>query len=296
MHEIFFDAALADAERLDAYLAENKKPTGPLHGLPVSLKDQFHVKGVGTSIGYVGWIDSFQGIKDDPRKGVFESELVKELRALGAVLYCKTSVPTSMMSGETANHIIGYTWNPQNRHVSAGGSSGGEGALLALRGSPVGFGSDIGGSIRIPSSVNGLYGIRPSSGRIPYEGVANSMDGQNTVLSVLGPMSTSAAALRLVFKSILSQKPWLHDPLALEIPWRDEIEQETLALIKKSTEATGQLSFGVVKGDGLIQPHPPIARGLKIAIHTLERLGHKVSQLLVKERRTWYRKNLTSKF
>lgn len=161
----------------------HKKPIGPLHGLPVSLKDQFHVKGVETTMGYVGWIGTFQGKKGTGKERVFESELVKELRDLGAVLYCKTSVPHTLMTGETTNNIIGYvrpfpklsciqpdeyadsgnhqTWNPKNRNLSCGGSSGGEGALIALRGSPVGFGTDIGGSIRIPAAFNGLYGLRP---------------------------------------------------------------------------------------------------------------------------------------
>ena len=84
-------------------------------------------------MGYVGWIDTFEGKRNDPRARVFESELVRELRNLGAVLFCKTSVPTTLMAGETANNIIGYTWNPKNRYLSCGGSSGGEGALLALR-------------------------------------------------------------------------------------------------------------------------------------------------------------------
>jgi hypothetical protein len=64
----------------------------------VSLKDQFHVKGVETSMGYVGWLGTFEGNKDDPRKGVYESEMVRELRNLGAILYCKTSVPHTLMS------------------------------------------------------------------------------------------------------------------------------------------------------------------------------------------------------
>lgn len=84
-------------------------------------------------MGYVGWIGTFEGIKDDPRRNNFESELVRELRALGAVLFCKTSVPTTLMTTETVNNIIGYTWNPQNRLLSSGGSSGGEAALIALR-------------------------------------------------------------------------------------------------------------------------------------------------------------------
>lgn len=148
LHEIFFDAALEEATRLDAYFANNAKPVGPLHGLPVSLKDQFHVKGVETHMGYIGWIGTFQGQRNTGKEKVFESEMVKELRNLGAVLYVKTSVPHTLMAGETINNIIGYTFNPKNRHLSSGGSSGGEGALISLRGSPGGFGTDIGGSIR----------------------------------------------------------------------------------------------------------------------------------------------------
>lgn len=215
LHETFFDAAIEDAKRLDEYYAEHKAPIGPLHGLPVSLKDQFHVKHVETTMGYVGWIGTFQGKKGTGQERVYESEMVKELRALGAILYCKTSVPhtvsilqnpssihncltgsdnTAHDRGDRQQHhrfvsplearqyfliVLGYTTNPKNRHLSCGGSSGGEGALIGLKGSPVGFGTDIGGSIRIPAAFNGLYGIRPSSGRLPYEGMANSMDGQN---------------------------------------------------------------------------------------------------------------------
>lgn len=170
LHETFFDAAVEDAKKLDRYYAQHHGPIGPLHGLPVSLKDQFHVKGVETTMGYVGWIGTFMGKRNTGKEKVYESEMVKELRALGAVLYCKTSVPHSLMVGETINNIIGYTTNPKNRSLSAGGSSGGEGALISLKGSPVGFGTDIGGSIRIPAAFCGLYGLRPSAGRLPYEG------------------------------------------------------------------------------------------------------------------------------
>lgn len=83
-------------------------PLGPLHGLPVSLKDQFHVKGVETTMGYVGWIGTFQGKKGTGMEKIHESEIVKQLRDnMGAILYCKTSVPHSLMSGETINNIIG---------------------------------------------------------------------------------------------------------------------------------------------------------------------------------------------
>ena len=222
-----------------------------------------------------GWIGTFEGKKETGREKVFESEMVKELRNLGAVLFCKTSVPHSLMSGETVNNILGYTWNPKNRNLSAGGSSGGEGALIGLKGSPLGFGTDIGGSIRIPAGFNGLYGLRPSSGRLPYEGMANSMDGQNTILSVVGPLSQSAGSLRLAVKSLLSQNPWLHDPLVHEIPWRDEQEREIID-IESSKNEFSQLAFGVLSHDKAVNPHPPVRRAIGIVTRIIQRLGHKV--------------------
>lgn len=312
LHEIFFDAAIKDAEMLDSYFEKNEKPIGPLHGLPVSLKDQFHVKDVETTMGYVGvssisysfvgypflsitwsisdifqWIGTFEGLKDTGKEKVYESEMVTELRALGAsmlissfsasffvciltcaVLYVKTSVPHTLMCGETVNNIIEYTTNPKNRYLAAGGSSGGEGALIALKGSPLGFGTDIGGSIRIPAAFNGLYGIKPSSGRLPYEGMANSLDGQNSILSVVGPLATSVGALKLAFKSLLSQEPWLYDPLVADIPWREEYAQ-----FGKNGE---KMTFAVLKNDGAVRCHPPVNRAINMAVQAARSLGHEV--------------------
>ena len=107
---------------------------------------------VDTHMGYVGWIGNFRGQKGTGKERNFESELVKELRKMGAILFCKTSVPHTLMCGETVNNIIGYTWNPKNRNLSSGGSSGGEGALIGLRGSCAGFGTDIGESSKLIAS------------------------------------------------------------------------------------------------------------------------------------------------
>lgn len=153
LHEVFFDQALQRAKQLDAYYAENGKTVGPLHGLPISLKDQFHVKGVDTTMGYVGWIGSNLGINDPSQVHQVESQITTELLSLGAVLYCKTSLPQTLLFGETKNNIIGETLNPHNHNLSCGGSSGGEGALQALGGSTLGLGTDIGGS--------GIYPILP---------------------------------------------------------------------------------------------------------------------------------------
>jgi amidase len=119
LHEIFFDSAIESAQKLDQYFEKHKKPMGPLHGLPVSLKDQFHVKGVETHMGYVGWIGTFQGEKGTGKEKVYESEMVKELRNLGAVLYVKTAVPHTLMCGDNQQHhrllLEPYQQKPQRR-------------------------------------------------------------------------------------------------------------------------------------------------------------------------------------
>ena len=230
-------------------------------------------------MGYVGWIGTFEGKKGTGKEKVFESEMVRELRASGAVLYCKTSVPHTLMSGETVNNIIDYTLNPKNRNLTSGGSSGGEGALIGIKGSPVGFGTDIGGSIRIPAAFNGLYGLRPSTGRLPYEGMANSMDGQNTVLSVVGPLGTTAGSLRLVSKALLTQQPWLHDPFVHEIPWRSEEEdkiQQLLQFVGESVPKEKKLVVGVLHTDGVVTPTAPIRRAIELVSKALEAAGHEI--------------------
>ncbi|KAK0654584.1 putative amidase PB8B6.03 [Lasiodiplodia hormozganensis] len=203
LHEIFFDNAIKDAERLDAYFEQSRKPVGPLHGLPISLKDSIHVKGVETTMGYVGWIGTFEGGKDSEKYKNVEADVATQLRTLGAILYVKTSVPPASCSAETGNNIIGYTTNPYNRMLTAGGSSGGEGALIALRGSPAGLGTDIGASIRLPSHFNGLYGLKPSYHRLPLRGLATPMDGQDTCVFVVGPMATTSRSTTLLMKSLL---------------------------------------------------------------------------------------------
>lgn len=102
------------------------------------------------------------------------------------------------------------------------------------------------------------------------------MDGQTTVLSVVGPLSPSAASLRLVIRSLLSQDPWLHDPFVHEIPWRDEQEKAVLDIIEESKKGAGQLVFGILDHDKVVTPHPPVKRAMDIVAKTIQRLGHKV--------------------
>lgn len=252
--EVFFEEGLAQAKELDEYYEKTGELKGALHGLPISIKDDSNIKNVVSSIGITGLSDN---VADE------DSVQIRLLRELGAVFMFKTNLPTGVMMPETYNHLYGRTLNPLNRDLSAGGSSGGECALLALRGAPIGVGSDIGGSMRIPSSAENLFTIRPSFGRFPTYGTTSSMPGLESVNSVVGPISTSMDSLELYYKSILSKEPWFRDGKVVEIPWRE-------------VELPEKLTFGVYKTDGVVQPHPGVIRGLNKVIDSLKKQGHEI--------------------
>ncbi|OCL15205.1 amidase [Glonium stellatum] len=269
LHEIFFEDARQRAVELDEYFETTGNTIGPLHGVPISLKDQFHVKNVETTMGYAGWVDTFEGQKDTSQEFKIESQLVTELRSLGAILYCKTSLPQALLVGETVNNLIGTTMNPVNQKLSCGGSSGGEGALQALGGSSLGVGTDIGGSVRIPAAFCGTYSIKPSFGRFSYRRVANSSPGQTIMPSAIGFMATSVLSLKLIMTSLLSTKPWLRDPDVVDMPWRNIAELEV-----RNTS----LCFAVFTNDEKVTPHPPVIRAIKMVVDAVKKAGHKVIQ------------------
>jgi amidase len=256
--EIFFDEALRRAEELDDYYKKHKKVVGPLHGIPISLKDQVNIEGLETSIGYVGLLGK-------PATRDQESTIAVLLRTAGAVFYVKTTTPMAMMSADTFSNAFGYTQNAINRKVSPGGSSGGEGALVGARGSLLGLGTDIGGSIRIPSSFNGLYGLRPSHGRFSYQKVTNSNSGQSVIPSVIGPMAQDLDDLEYFCKAWFATEPWHYDSEVVPLPWREVTVRQG-----------EKLSFGVMKWDGLIHPHPPVNRAIEETIQALKEAGHEV--------------------
>ncbi|PCD29426.1 hypothetical protein AU210_011963 [Fusarium oxysporum f. sp. radicis-cucumerinum] len=277
LHEIFVDQALERARYLDDYFAKHGTTLGPLHGLPISLKDQFHVKGVDTTMGYVGWIGGNLGIDPDKTQTV-ESQIVTELLSLGAVLYCKTSLPQTLLFGETKNNIVGQTLNPINQNLSCGGSSGGEAALMALGGSSVGVGTDIGGSLRIPAGFCVIYSIKPTSNRLSYRDVANTNPGQDTYRSAIGFMATSIDALEVMFKAVLGKEPWLKDPAVIPIPFRQDVaESYQRRADDKGNAKFGErpLKMGVLWRDGMVGLHPPVLRGLKVVVEALKKAGHK---------------------
>ncbi len=129
--------ALERAKFLDDHFSENGKPVGPLHGLPISVKEHVGMKGLDLNAGFVSWVG---------RTGPDDAIILKLLWKAGCVFYARTTEPQTLMHLETSNNIYGVTTNPYNANLTSGGSSGGEAALLGLRGSCLGIGSDIGGS------------------------------------------------------------------------------------------------------------------------------------------------------
>jgi len=259
--EIFIDRALERATWLDDQLKSTGKVVGPLHGLPVSLKDQITIKGLETTMGYASWIG---------KVAERDATLTELLIECGAVLYVRTNVPQTLMWPEAYNLVFGRTVNPANRTLTSGGSSGGEGALLRLKGSILGVGSDIGGSIRIPAAMNGIYGFRPSYHRIPYEGAANSLEGQDSLPSVLGPLSTDLGGIKLFMQAIIGRRPWLKDPLSLRKHW----DEDEYHLVER--DGGKRLTFGVLWNDGLVVPQPPVIRALELTKEALIAAGHDV--------------------
>jgi amidase len=248
--ELLPKLAIERAHELDAYYREHKRPIGPLHGLPISLKEHVGLKGMRCTTGYVSHWDNIA--KED-------AHILQILHDAGAVFHCRTTVPQTMMHLETDSNLWGVSTNPYNSALTPGGSSGGEGALIALRGSCLGVGSDVGGSIRNPAANCGIYGLKPTAFRIPTDGWGYIMAGADTVESVLGPLSTSIAGLKLFMKTVIDAQPWLTEPVLIPMLWRDfQIPQDR------------PLRIGVLWHDGVVRPHPPITRALRTVVEKLK--------------------------
>ncbi|KAF2455595.1 fatty-acid amide hydrolase [Lineolata rhizophorae] len=254
LSETLFPEAIATAQALDKYYKETGKTIGPLHGLPISLKDNFNVVGKDSTVGFISWVN-------DPAK--YNSTLVEILKEAGAVLYVKTNVPTAMMIAETVNNVFGRTVNPYNRSLTSGGSSGGESALIAFGGSVLGVGTDIGGSLRIPAACTGIFTLRPSFGRFPTLRARSGLAGQEAVNSVNGPMAKSVDDMIVFAKNVVDMQPWLHDPKCLPIPWRP-------------WELQKKLKIAIMWHDSMVLPTPPVHRALKETAEKLRKAGHDI--------------------
>jgi amidase len=178
--QLVTERACREADELDR-LAASGRFMGPLHGVPITIKDSLDSEGIVSTGGTMGRKD-FIPQQDAP--------VVARLRDAGAVLLGKTNTPELTLSGETNNLIYGRTLNPYDLERSPGGSSGGSAAIIACGGAALELGSDTGGSIREPAHLCGITGIKPTSGRTPRSGhIVPYGGGVMDSLTQIGPMA-----------------------------------------------------------------------------------------------------------
>jgi amidase len=189
--ELRAEAALREAATADEAAARGGE-LGPLHGVPITVKDAFDVAGLPTTWGNPAFKDHVAAA---------DATVVRRLREAGAVVVGKTNVAFMLGDfGQTANELHGVTSNPWDPARSPGGSSGGAAAAVAAGLSFLEYGSDLVGSIRLPASYCGVYGVRPSVGVVPLTGFQPpgppAGPSDMTYLSAVGPLARSAADLR----------------------------------------------------------------------------------------------------
>ena len=183
-----FDRALAAAQAMDGKAPGRDQL---LFGVPMTVKESFDIAGLPTTFGHLQFRDNI---------AARDSEVVRRLKAAGAVILGKTNVPPDLADLQSNNPVYGRTNNPHDNSRVAGGSSGGGAAAVAAGMVPCEYGSDIGSSIRNPAHFNGIYGHKPSFGLISRRGHAHPMAGGRDVhdgpLSVAGPLARSAEVIK----------------------------------------------------------------------------------------------------
>jgi fatty acid amide hydrolase len=237
-------AAAADATR------DRGDALGPLHGVPVTIKEMFDTAGSATTAGLAGRAAQVADA---------DSPLVDRLRRAGAIVLGKTNVPQFGMLCETDNPVYGRTNNPWDLGRSPGGSSGGEAALIAAGGSPLGLGSDLGGSIRLPCHCCGIHGLKPTGGRLTMRGhwmSSNWRDGW----AQPGPIARRVADLSLAL-SVLDTAADAPAPRRPGDP---------------AAVAVGQLRVAAYADDGYFPPAPAIRRAVREAAAALRERGARV--------------------
>ncbi|EEH34306.2 acetamidase [Paracoccidioides lutzii Pb01] len=257
--EPLFEQALARASELDAHLKRTGKLIGPLHGLPISVKDSYDIKGFDSTIGLVSL--AFKPATEN-------APLVDLLFDLGAIIVAKTNIPQTLGALDSVNNLFGRTLNPLNLKLTPGGSSGGEAVLVAMRGSMIGIGTDIGGSIRIPAMCLGIYGFKPSVGRFPFGSPSSRASASKMrvgLQAVGGPIARSMGDIDVLMKEVVPRAELYGEDC---IPGQWGASETPPLLLAKPRKFT----IGILPSDGRIQPLPPIAKVLNEVAQTLRNI------------------------
>ncbi len=240
------DQALEEAAAADQALADGK-PVGPLHGVPMTLKESYNLTGTPTTFGNPDWKDNVTSE---------DAEAVKRLKEAGVIVFGKTNVPLSLADFQSYNEIYGTTNNPYNHERIPGGSSGGSAAALAAGLTGLEAGSDIGGSIRNPAHFCGIFGHKPTHNLVWMRGHSPPGDIRGSSdISVIGPMARSASDLDTALRQMAGPDPIQSRGFKLDLPefpanglkglrvavWSDDekcpVDQEVRARVEAVAEA-----------------------------------------------------------
>ncbi|KAK7023858.1 putative amidase PB8B6.03 [Favolaschia claudopus] len=254
--EVLFSEALRQAQELDVEYASTRTLRGPLHGVPLSVK----VQNLRASM--INGYDSSMGFSQRIGKpATSDSDVVALLKAAGAIPIVKTNVPQTMFTFECCNPVFGRSVNPYNSSFTCGGSSGGEAALLAMNGSALSIGSDVGGSLRLPSSMCGVYSLKPSPWRVSSVGSGITVPGSEGIVSVAGPMGRCVEDLKMWCRVVFGTQG--RSNVVAPIQFREP-------------QLPQKLRF-----DGYVRASPANKRAISETVTALRRQGHECVEILV---------------
>lgn len=252
-----FEQARKEAAAADTALSRGEA-LGPLHGVPITIKESFDVTGTLTTMGLSARVNN-RAASDGPT--------VARLRAAGAIILGKTNVPQMVMYNEADNPVYGRTVNPWDTERAPGGSSGGCAAIIAANGSPLSLGSDIGGSVRLPANACGIHSFKPTSGRLTMLGHATIFAGLEAILAQPGPLARSVADLSLAFNVLAAPGQEAFDPSIAPVPLREG----------KRELPTG-LRVAMFTDNGFFQAAPALRRAVREAADALRVRGVTVDE------------------
>src|ERR1700681_2147688 len=232
-----------------------KNVLGPLHGVPFTAKDIFDTAGLPTTAG-LRMLRS--NIPDR------DATVIARMRAAGAILIGKTLCPPGGVGGDSWNSLHGGTRNPYDIARSPGASSSGEAAIIAAGGSPVGLGSDSGGSIRMPAHYCGIAALKPTTGLVPSTGAYALPGGLTDPRSQVGPMARFVSDLALILPVLVG--PDGIDSGVVPVP-----------LAKRTPKLRG-MKVAWYADDGIAKPTPAIAAAVRSAAHALGKAGCVVTE------------------
>lgn len=248
----------AEAAREEAQAVDAKRSRGeslpPLAGVPITVKESLDLAGTPSTFG-IETRANHRAAADDIH--------VARLRAAGAIVLGKTNVAQCLIFTESDNPVYGRTNNPWNLDRTCGGSSGGEGAIIAAGGAPLGLGTDIGGSVRMPAHFCGIVGLKPTTGRLNDMGRYSVPVGQRAIPSQIGVLARQVADVAL----------------GIEIAngGREPVELQQPRLGDWSTVNLGGLRVAYYTDDGSFTPAPALKRAVEQAAEALRAAGAQVT-------------------